>query len=111
MRQNALFLVLGTAFGLVLSRGGATDYDIIQRMFLLESFQLYGILGTAVLVTGLGLRWMEAHGRRAGGAPLAIRSKPFNRGTVAGSLLSVSYTHLDVYKRQCRPCTASAPAI
>ena len=28
MRQNALFLVLGTAFGLVLSRGGATDYDL-----------------------------------------------------------------------------------
>lgn len=87
MRQNAIFLILGTSFGFALSRGGATDYDVIQRMFLLESFQLYGILGTAVLITGLGLRWMEARGRRMGGAPLAIRSKPFNRGTIAGSLL------------------------
>jgi uncharacterized membrane protein YedE/YeeE len=87
MRQNAIFLILGTSFGFALSRGGATDYDVIQRMFLLESFQLYGILGTAVLITGLGLRWMEARGRRMGGAPLAIRPKPFNRGTIAGSLL------------------------
>ena len=45
MRQYAILLGLGTAFGFVLSRGGATDYDVIQRMFLLQDFQLYGILG------------------------------------------------------------------
>lgn len=87
MRQNAILLGLGTAFGFVLSRGGATDYDVIQRMFLLQDFQLYGILGTAVLIAGLGLRWMEARGRRAGGEPLTIRPKSLSRGTIVGSLI------------------------
>ena len=32
-----LFLVLGTAFGFVLSQSGAADYDFIQRMFLFQS--------------------------------------------------------------------------
>jgi uncharacterized membrane protein YedE/YeeE len=87
MRQSAILLILGTAFGFVLSRSGATDYDVIQRMFLLQDFQLYGILGTAVLIAGLGLRWMEARGRRAGGQPLTIRPKALSRGTIVGSLI------------------------
>ena len=52
-----IYLLFGTVFGLVLSRSGAADYDFIQRMFLFESFQLYGIIGTAVIVTAPGL-WL-----------------------------------------------------
>ena len=49
--MTALYLALGTAFGFVLSRSGAADYGYIQAMFLLENFQLYGIIGTAVVLT------------------------------------------------------------
>lgn len=85
--QTALFLLLGTAFGFTLSRSGAADYDVIQNMFLLRDFQLYGILGTAVLLTGLGLRLMERGGHTMGGRPLKLQPKPFNRGTLVGSLI------------------------
>ena len=50
-----LYLALGTIFGFVLSRSGAADYNYIQAMFLFTSFQLYGIIGTAVVVTAPGL--------------------------------------------------------
>ena len=46
-----LFLVLGTVFGFVLSRSGAADYDFIQGMFLFTNLQLFGIIGTAVVLT------------------------------------------------------------
>jgi uncharacterized membrane protein YedE/YeeE len=82
-----LYLVLGTAFGLVLSRSGAADYDVVQGMFLLESFQLWGIMAVAVLVTAPGLRLLERRGRDAFGAPLRVTPKPRHPGNVVGGIL------------------------
>ncbi len=85
--MGVLFLVLGTAFGFVLSRSGAADYDFIQGMFLFERFQLYGIIGSAVVATSIGLWAIKRYGRTVGGAAIEIERKPFNRGTVVGSVL------------------------
>jgi hypothetical protein len=84
--KTLVFLVLGTLFGLVLSRGGATDYNVIQEMFLFEGFQLYGILGVAVAVTSAGLWLLKRRGTTAGGDPLKIPTKPLHKGTVIGSV-------------------------
>lgn len=83
----ALYLVLGTVFGWVLSRSGAADYGYIQAMFRFQSFQLYGILGTAVAVTAPGLYLLRKRARTAFGKPLSIAPKPFNRGTIVGGAL------------------------
>lgn len=85
--MTALYLALGAAFGFVLSRSGAADYNYIQAMFLLENFQLYGIIGTAVVVTTPALRWIQRRGRTAFGAPVRVERKALNRGTVVGGLL------------------------
>ena len=82
-----LYLALGTAFGFILSRSGAADYDYIQSMFLFESIQLYGILATAVMLTAAGMWLIKRGGQTAGGAPIAIELKPLHRGNVAGGLL------------------------
>ena len=81
------YLLVGVAFGFVLSRSGAADYDFVQGMFLLESFQLYGIIGCAVLVTAPGLRVLRRVGRTAGGAPLRVVPKPRHPGNVVGGAL------------------------
>jgi uncharacterized membrane protein YedE/YeeE len=82
-----LYLALGSLFGFVLSRSGAADYDYIQGMFLFERFQLYGIIGTAVLLTAPGLWLIKRRGRTLGGAPISIELKSMNRGTLIGGLL------------------------
>jgi uncharacterized membrane protein YedE/YeeE len=82
-----VFIAFGTAFGWVLSRSGAADYDFIQQMFLLTSFQLYGIIGTAVVVTAPGLWLLKRSGRTALGQPLSVRPKPRHPGNVAGGVL------------------------
>jgi uncharacterized membrane protein YedE/YeeE len=82
-----LFLLLGAAFGFVLSRSGAADYDFIQGMFLFTNLQLYGIIGTAVALTAPGLWLIKRHGRTADGRPLRIELKPATRGNVIGGLL------------------------
>ena len=78
---------LGTAFGWFLSRSGATDYDAIQRMFLLTDFQLYGIIGTAVVVTAPGLWLLKRRGRTLLGADLVVEPKPRHAGNVVGGIL------------------------
>ena len=85
--MTVLYVVLGPIFGFVLSRSGAADYDQIQSMFLFRSFQLYGILGTAVVLTAAGLWIIKQRGRTALGRPLKIELKPLHRGNVAGGLL------------------------
>lgn len=85
--MTLLYVALGAIFGIVLSRSGAADYDYIQGMFLLERFQLYGIIGTAIVVTAPGIWLLKRRGRTLGGAPIAIELKPMNRGTVVGGVL------------------------
>jgi uncharacterized membrane protein YedE/YeeE len=82
-----LYAALGTVFGFVLSRSGAADYNFIQSMFLFTSFQLYGIIGTAVALTLPGLWLLKKYGKTIGGKPIVIDLKPLNRGNVAGGLL------------------------
>ena len=87
-----LYLALGTAFGFVLSRSGAADYGTIQKMFLLQDFQLYGIIGVAVAVTAPGLWLLARFGRSATGQPLQFATKPWHRGTlVGGGLFGVGW--------------------
>ncbi len=69
-------MVLGPIFGFVLSRSVAADYNYIQGMFLFERFQLYGIIGSAVVFTAPGLRLIWRRGRTALGAPVLVEFKP-----------------------------------
>lgn len=82
-----LYILLGTIFGFVLSRSGAADYNYIQQMFLFEDFQLYGIIGSAVVLTAPGLWLIKRRGRTALGRPLQIDTKQSNRGNIAGGVL------------------------
>lgn len=85
--MTLLYLFLGTIFGFVLSRSGAADYDYIQGMFLFERFQLYGIIGTAVLLTAPGLWLVKRRGVTITGRPIAIELKPMHRGNIVGGVL------------------------
>jgi uncharacterized protein len=82
-----LYIILGTLFGFVLSRSGAADYDFIQGMFLFTNFQLYGIIGTAVVLTAPGLWLIRRHGRTLSGRRCTIDRKSLHRGTAIGGLL------------------------
>lgn len=85
--MTLVYLVLGTAFGFILSRSGAADYGYIQAMFQFRSFQLYGIIGTAVAVTAPGLFFLKRYRRTAFGRTLVIQEKALHPGTVIGGAL------------------------
>ena len=51
------FLLLGIVFGVVMAKSEAISWFRIQEMFRFQSFHMYGIIGTAVIlgVIGVGL--------------------------------------------------------
>jgi uncharacterized membrane protein YedE/YeeE len=85
--MTALYVLLGTVFGFILSRSGAADYGYIQAMFLFEDFQLYGIIGVAVLLTAPGILVIRRRGRTLLGRPIEIELKGMHRGNITGGLL------------------------
>lgn len=87
MKMWPVYVAFGAVFGLALSRSGAADYDFIQGMFLFEDFQLYGIIGTAVVVTAPGIWVLKRHGRTISGDPLIVEPKPRHRGNAIGGAL------------------------
>lgn len=44
------FLVLGTAFGIILTKSQVVSWFRIYEMFRFESFHMYGIIGSAVIL-------------------------------------------------------------
>jgi uncharacterized membrane protein YedE/YeeE len=82
-----LYTAAGLAFGFLLSRSGAADYGFIQAMFLFESVQLYGIIGTAVALTAPGLWLLRRYGRTLTGRPIYIERKVPTRGNALGGML------------------------
>jgi uncharacterized membrane protein YedE/YeeE len=51
------FLIVGIIFGIIMAKSEAFSWYRIQEMFRFQSFQMYGIIGTAVVlgVTGVAL--------------------------------------------------------
>ena len=85
--MTLVYLLIGTVFGLILSRSGAADYGFIQGMFLFTEWQLYGILAVAVSVTAPGIWLIKRRGRTIFGRPVEIELKALHRGTVVGGAL------------------------
>lgn len=78
----ALGLATGIAFGGVLHRGRASRYDVIMDQLLLRDFSIAKLMGTAIVVGGIGVHRLV----RAGKAKLDV--KPLQLGGIlAGGAL------------------------
>ncbi len=86
---NGTYVLFGTLFGYFLSKARATDYDTIINMFSWKEFQLYGVLGTAILVISLGLFMMRSKKIPVRGStkPLALESLKWDADRLKGAFL------------------------
>lgn len=86
--KNIKYLLIGTFFGFVLTKGEAISWYRIQEMFRFESFHMFGIFMTAVPVGALSL-WIirKFKIKSADGKEIEMPRKPYHHGIVIGSLL------------------------
>lgn len=63
MKQLPFFLV-GIFFGTVMTKSEALSWFRIHEMFRFESFHMYGIIGTAVVIGAVGFQIMKRSGMK-----------------------------------------------
>ena len=82
------YLFIGVWFGLILIKSEAASWFRIQEMFLFESFHMYGIILSAILVAAIGLFLIKKLGLKtiAGDEP-DMDGKELHKGSVIGGLL------------------------
>ena len=49
--KNIRFLIIGTLFGIILSKSEVVSWYRIYEMFKFQSFHMFGIIGSAVIVS------------------------------------------------------------
>lgn len=82
------YLVAGIFFGILLVKSEVISWFRIQEMFRLESFHMYGVIGSAV-VTGMISIWLikKFKIKTIYGERIEISPKKFNKGQIYGGLL------------------------
>ena len=82
MRTLAFYVVLGVLFGVVLTKSEVISWFRIQEMFRFQSFHMYGIIGSAILVAAVALRLIKRLGLRAlDGQRIVVPPKTLGKGT------------------------------
>jgi uncharacterized protein len=86
--HNIKYLLLGTLFGIVLVKAEIISWFRIQEMFRLQSFHMYGVIGSAVTVGVISV-WLikRFKVRTIYGEAIELLPKKFNKGQVYGGLL------------------------
>lgn len=56
------FLLAGILFGIVMAKSEALSWYRIQEMFRFQSFHMYGIIGTAVMLGAIGVQLIKRMG-------------------------------------------------
>lgn len=63
--KNLLALILGTLFGVILVKAEVLSWFRIQEMFAFQSFHMYGIIGSAVVVGAISVLIIRSLGIRS----------------------------------------------
>jgi len=85
---NFKYTLAGLLFGIVLVKAQIISWFRIQEMFRLQSFHMYGVIGTAVAVGVLSVFLIKKLGiRTIYGEKIEFQDKEFSKGQIFGGLL------------------------
>jgi uncharacterized membrane protein YedE/YeeE len=82
------YLLMGLFFGIILVKSEVISWYRIQEMFRLQSFHMYGVIGSAV-VTGIISVWLikKFNIPTIKGERIELPTKKFNKGQIYGGLI------------------------
>jgi len=86
--HNLKYLAVGVLFGIIFVKAEIVSWFRIQEMFRLQSFHMYGVIGSAVAVATLSvflIRKLKV--KTIYGEEITIHPKKFNKGQVFGGLM------------------------
>ena len=85
---NLVYAFMGILFGIVFVKAEIVSWFRIQEMFRFESFHMYGVIGTAVVVGIISVFIIKKYNlKTVDGEKVVIVPKTFNKGQIIGGLI------------------------
>lgn len=85
---NLKYAAWGVLFGIVFVKAEIVSWFRIQEMFRFESFHMYGVIGTAVVVGLISVQLIKrTKAKTIYGEEIHIPNKEFNKGQIYGGLI------------------------
>jgi uncharacterized membrane protein YedE/YeeE len=82
------YVLMGILFGIILVKSEVVSWFRIQEMFRLQSFHMFGVIGSAVVVGMISVLLIKKLGiKTIYGEKIVIPDKTFNKGQIYGGLL------------------------
>jgi uncharacterized membrane protein YedE/YeeE len=86
--SNLKFTIAGILFGIILVKSEVISWFRIQEMFRLQSFHMYGVIGSAIMVGIISVFIIKKFKIRSiDGEAIRLDPKKFNKGQIYGGLL------------------------
>ena len=86
--HNLKYAAVGILFGVVFVKAEIVSWFRIQEMFRLESFHMYGVIGTAVAIGALSVFLIKTLKiKTIHGETITFQDKTFNKGQIIGGLI------------------------
>jgi uncharacterized protein len=86
--HNLKYFAFGIIFGMILVKSEVVSWFRIQEMFRLESFYMYGVIGSAVITGMISIFIIKKFKiRTIYGERITLYPKKFNKGQIFGGLL------------------------
>lgn len=86
--SNLKYTLVGIAFGIFLLKAEVISWFRIQEMFRLQSFHMYGVIGSAVVVGAISVFIIRRSNiRTIYGEVIHFHPKEFNKGQIYGGLI------------------------
>lgn len=82
------YLLLGALFGIILIKAEVISWFRIQEMFRLQSFHMYGVIGSAVVTGMISIQLIKRFNiKTIYGEKIKLEDKTFSKGQIYGGLL------------------------
>jgi uncharacterized membrane protein YedE/YeeE len=86
--HNLKYLLVGVLFGIVFVKAEIISWFRIQEMFRLQSFHMYGVIGSAIAVGMLSIFLIKKFNiKTIYGEKIELHPKKFNKGQIIGGLI------------------------
>lgn len=82
------YTIAGILFGIILVKAEVISWFRIQEMFRLQSFHMYGVIGSAVIVGVISVFLIKKFNVKSiEGETIKLEPKKFNKGQIYGGLI------------------------
>lgn len=92
--KNLAYIIIGSFLGIVLYKSEAASWFRIYEMFQFDSFHMYGLIGTALVVGIVLVQWIKKSKRKSfSGEPISIpdKERSFVRYIIGGTLFGLGW--------------------